>query len=63
MKKWQKVGLVWGLSMFIFMSFVWPLISGEEITLKKILIGIPIWTIAGFLFGYSQRNNLDKKKN
>lgn len=62
MKKWQKVGLIWGLSMFIFMCFVWPLISGEEITLKKILIGIPIWTIAGLLFGYSQRNNLEKKE-
>ena len=29
-----------------------PLLAGNEITLKMILIGIPVWTVAGMGFGY-----------
>lgn len=58
MKKWQKVGLSWALWMFIFMTFIWPLIDGEEITLKKTLIGVPIWVIGGLAFGWTMKKNL-----
>ncbi|WP_271406649.1 hypothetical protein [Tenacibaculum soleae] len=59
LKKWQKVGLSWG--MFIIMTFVWPLIDGEEITLKRTLFSLVIWTIAGFAFGWSMRHNHKEK--
>lgn len=62
LKKWQKLGLIWALWMFIIMTFVFPFFSGENITLKKTLIGIPIWFIGGLVFGYSQRKNFEKKE-
>lgn len=50
---WWSVGLRWGLFMFICSSLLFPLIDGEGITIKRLLIGIPIWIIGGLLFGYS----------
>ncbi len=49
---WVRQGLYWGLFMYVFMALMFPLIDGEGITLKKALIGIPIWTIGGLGFGY-----------
>ena len=34
---------------------MFPLIDGEGITLRKALIGIPIWTIGGLGFGYTMK--------
>ena len=48
--------------MFVVMTFIFPYFSRDEITLRKILIGIPIWIIGGLLFGYSQRKNFNKKE-
>ncbi|MGB1042162.1 MAG: hypothetical protein ACPGU6_02115 [Tenacibaculum sp.] len=62
MKKWQKVGLMWAIWMFVIMTFIWPLIKGEEITLQSILIGIPIWIIGGLFFGFSMRKRLEEKE-
>lgn len=62
MKKWVKVGFSWGVSMFVIMTFIWPLIDGEEITLKRVLIAIPIWTIAGFAFGFTLKKNYKEEK-
>lgn len=61
LKRWQKNSLSWALWMFIIMSFFWPWVDGEEITLKKTLIGIPIWLLGGFLFGYLMRKNYPEK--
>lgn len=61
LKKWQKVGLSWGMFMFVIMTFVWPLIDGEEITLKRTLFSLVIWTIAGFALGWSMRHNHKEK--
>jgi len=36
MKNWIKIGLGWGIWMFLAMAFIWPLIDGEEITLKLV---------------------------
>ncbi len=48
--------------MFVIMTFVWPAIEGDEISLKRILIGIPIWLIGGIGFGYSMRKNYKPEK-
>jgi len=53
--KWRHVGLRWGLFMYIFIEILLPLIEGEGITQKKILIGIPLWTITGLLFGLTMK--------
>ncbi|MGC6284595.1 MAG: hypothetical protein ACON4X_02970 [Polaribacter sp.] len=51
--KAYKTGIGWGITMFIIMVFVWPLINREEITPKSILTGVLVWIIFGsFLFGY-----------
>ena len=47
--------------MYVFMTLVNPLIVGNEITLKMILIGIPIWTIAGLGFGYTMKYFMGKR--
>ena len=52
MKDWVKVGLVWGVWMFLAMAFVWPLIDREGITLKTVIIKFIYWIIAGLVFGY-----------
>ena len=54
-KIWKKrillrEALFFGFSMYVFMTIVVPLIKGEEITLKELLIGIPVWLIGGCLF-------------
>lgn len=49
---WVKTGIGWGGIMFILVTIVNPLIAGKEITLPMILIGIPIWIVAGLAFGY-----------
>ena len=58
---WLKTGISWGGIMFIFMTIVNPLIIGKEITLLMILIGIPIWTVAGLGFGYSMKYWMGKR--
>tara|TARA_R110001606_G_scaffold390117_1_gene556838 strand:+ start:379 stop:579 length:201 start_codon:yes stop_codon:yes gene_type:complete len=52
MKKWIKVGLGWGIWMFLAMAFIWPLIDGEGITLKLTIIKFFYWILAGLGFGY-----------
>jgi hypothetical protein len=47
---WIIEGLVWGIIMFLFMTFIYPfLISGELITWKNVLIGIPIYLLGGLI--------------
>ena len=49
---WVIQGLFWGLLMYVFKTLMLPLINGEAMTLRKALIGIPVWTIGGLGFGY-----------
>jgi len=51
-EKWLRAGLIWGLFMYISMTMLFPLIEGESLTQKKLLIGIPLWIIGGFGYGY-----------
>ena len=57
MKKWLKAGLVWGMMMFVIMTLVYPYFNNEIITIKKVLIGLVLWTIGGVLFGRTLKNN------
>ena len=52
MKDWVKVVLGWGVWMSLAMAFVWPVIDGEGITLKTVIIKFIYWIIAGLVFGY-----------
>lgn len=52
-KSWIKGGLIWGLFMFTLTTFLFPLFDGTEITWRKILIGIPLWTVVGLGLGYT----------
>ncbi|WP_439127999.1 hypothetical protein [Polaribacter sp.] len=52
MKNWIKIGLGWGIWMFLAMAFIWPLIDGEDITLKLVIIKFIFWMICGLVFGY-----------
>jgi hypothetical protein len=57
MKKWVKVGLIWGLIMFIIMVFIFPYFGNDKITIKSILLGSVIWSLGGLVFGYFMRKN------
>jgi hypothetical protein len=61
---WVKQGLFLGLIMYVLTTFMFPLITGQKITLGKVLIGIPIWTIGGLGFGYIMKliNGINKPK-
>ena len=60
-KNWLKLGLFWGLFMYITMTYIFPLINHEEITKTKMLIGIPFWLIGGLGFGYTMKVLMNKK--
>ena len=52
MSHWIKKGLYWGIFMLLIMEGVKPLIFREEIELNNVLLMLPIWILAGLLFGY-----------
>jgi hypothetical protein len=60
--KWWYAGLRWGLFMYVFMTILFPLIDGEGITQKNLLIGIPGWIVAGLLFSLIIKAIGGKKK-
>ena len=60
-KNWLKMGLAWGLFMYLTMVFIFPFIMQEEITQKSMLIGIPIWLIGGLSFGFTMKIWMNRK--
>jgi hypothetical protein len=48
---WWKTGLGFGIVMFVCMELISPLLDGSGITARKLLIGVPVWVLAGLLFG------------
>lgn len=38
--------------MYVIMTFVFPYLFDEKVTLERILIGIPIWIVAGYAVAY-----------
>ena len=57
-----KIGLPWGVGMFILLALIIPYFNDEEITLKKIGIAFPLWILGGFVFGYSMNLWFPKEK-
>ena len=64
-KKWIISGLYFGITMVIFMELLFPLIEGKEITQKNLLIGIPLWLLAGGLWALTMRyfTNVKRKSS
>jgi hypothetical protein len=60
--KWWIDGLVWGVFMYVFMA-LYPLIFGNCVTRKELLINIPIWIIGGLIFGLWTKKIKEKRKN
>ena len=54
-----KYGFFWGAFMYIAMVIIWPYIDGNCVSLKKALIGIPIWFGCGFIQAYIIRSKPD----
>lgn len=57
-----RIGLPWGIGMFIIMSLVIPWLNQEPILIKKVLVSFPLWMLGGLLFGYSMNRWLPKEK-
>ena len=60
-KNWLKSGLFLGLFMYVSMIIIFPLIKGEEITQRNLLIGLPFWLIGGLGWGYMMKRWMNKK--
>lgn len=59
LKTWIYPGLIWGVIMFLIISFLLPLMEGELIVWEK-LYGLPIWLIGGLVMKYSQFKHIYK---
>ena len=57
---WVNAGLLFGIGMFLIMTLGMPVITGTEITIKSIIIAIPIWAIAGFLFAFILKKRMNR---
>lgn len=51
-KNWLKSGIYFGVFMYLMMVILFPLIEGETITQRSLLIGVPFWLIGGLGWGY-----------
>ena len=60
-KNWLKSGLLWGLIMYVTMTFIFPLIQQKQISKMNILIGIPVWLLGGLGFGYTLKIWMNRK--
>ena len=59
--QWWRAGMLFGLFMYVFMVILFPLIKGETLTQKGLLIGIPIGAVAGLVFGFTMKIIYRKK--
>jgi hypothetical protein len=62
-KNWIYMGAIWGVSMWLIMSLV-PALKRDAIddSLKlAVFLGLPIWTVGGFAFGWSMWFFLGRK--
>ena len=55
-----RIGMLWGIGMFIIMTIIFPLMNEQPITIKKVLISLPLWMLGGWLFGYAMNRWLHK---
>ena len=61
-KEILRVGLPWGIGMFVIMSLVIPYMNDEPITLKNVSIAFPLWMLGGLLFGWAMNRWLPNGK-
>ncbi|TNE65204.1 MAG: hypothetical protein EP344_03125 [Bacteroidetes bacterium] len=59
---WIRIGLGWGLFMYVFMTFILPFFYGEDLSWKQAVIGVPVWAIGGLSFGYAMKRLFGKKE-
>jgi hypothetical protein len=59
---WRHSGLRWGLLMYLTVTILEPLITGKELTWRKLLIGVPVWILGGLLFGFILKSFVGKKR-
>ena len=52
MKKWVRSGLVWAGILYVITMVLFPLFSHEHFNTEKLLMGLPLWAIVGFILGY-----------
>lgn len=71
MKPWIKIGLFFAVWMFVFMTFIAPYIlismglqdeNEPKFPIAKLIISVIVYTIAGMILGYINRNNKKIKK-
>jgi len=58
---WIKIGLLWGVLMYVTIQLLNPLLLGEDYTLANFVIGIPIWLAGGLMFGKLMKWWMGKK--
>ncbi len=51
-KNWLKLGLLWGVLIWISNITFEFIFDDKSLTGKGVLLGIPFWLIGGLLFGY-----------
>lgn len=47
MKKWIWKGLLWAILLYGITIIGFPLMDGEKLSYFKMVMGVPIWFIAG----------------
>ena len=65
MKKWIRSGLVWGGILYVITMVMFPMVDHESFDLEKLLLGLPLWALAGVAIGYlfETKQKSDKRKN
>ena len=60
-KFWIRNGLTFGLVMYIFQTILSPLMQGDEINVRMLIIAAPIWFLFGLGFGYMNKSFITRK--
>ncbi len=62
LKDWIKLGVIFGLVMFLINSIIFPVFFGEGITLKTLVVGIISCVVGGFVYALVMKLFSKKKK-
>lgn len=60
-RNWLKLGLIFGILMYLWMTFLMPFLFDSQITKEFILASIPVWLVTGLIFGLSMKLWMNKK--
>jgi hypothetical protein len=55
LKIWLLRGLGWAIFMYLFNAGLMPIAMGDQLESWRLLLGIPVWLIGGFLFAILTR--------